>query len=67
METWRRSREALIKCLATACTADLPQSFGKNPQNTTSIPALFACTMQQIPSVQSATSINQCFPRETLL
>jgi hypothetical protein len=43
-----RFRETLIKCLATACIADLPHGFGKNAQNTTSIPALFACTMQQI-------------------
>jgi hypothetical protein len=42
------AKEKLIKSLATACTADLPHSFGKNAQNTTSIPALFACTMQQI-------------------
>jgi hypothetical protein len=41
-------RETLIKRLATVCTADLPHSTGKNAQNTTSIPVLFACTMQQI-------------------
>jgi hypothetical protein len=41
-------RETLIKCLATACTADLAHSFGKNTQNTTSILALFACIMHQI-------------------
>jgi hypothetical protein len=40
-------KETLIKCLATACAADLPHNFDKNAQNTTSIPALFACIMHQ--------------------
>jgi hypothetical protein len=40
-------RETLIKCLATANAADLPDNFGKNAQDTTSIPVLFACTMHQ--------------------
>jgi hypothetical protein len=40
-------RETLIKCLATANAADLPHNFGKNAQNITSIPALFAYAMHQ--------------------
>jgi hypothetical protein len=44
---FHQSKETLIKCLATANAADLPHNFGKNAQNTTSIPALFACSMHQ--------------------
>jgi hypothetical protein len=48
----------MINCLAAVCTANLAHGFGKNPHDTTSITAFFACTMHGIHRRSRRQTIN---------
>jgi hypothetical protein len=55
------TEETLNNCPAAVYTADLAHGFGKNTQNTTGIPAFFACATHQIHRRIRRQTINQRF------